>query len=49
MVEKVLYEQTNKNIPSATTNLPIEGNHCSIKTSLIRLPFKMWPVNKDIS
>ena len=48
MMEKVLHEQTNKNIPIATTNLPIEGNHCSIKTSLIRLPFKMWRVNIDI-
>ena len=40
MMEKVLDEQTNRNVPTVTTNLPNEGNHCSIKTSLISLPYK---------
>ena len=40
MIKKVLDEQTNKNVPTATAILPIERNHCSIKTSLIGLPYK---------
>ena len=32
MMKKVLDKQTNRNVPTATTNLPNEGNHCSIKT-----------------
>ena len=40
MMKKVLDKQTNRNVPTATTNLPNEENHCSIKTSLISLPYK---------
>ena len=41
MMKKVLDdEQTNRNVPTATTNLPNEGNRCSIKTSFTSLPYK---------
>ena len=39
-MKKVLDEQTNRNVATGTTNLPNEGNHRSIKTSLISLPCK---------
>ena len=39
-MKKVLHEQTNRNVPTATTNLPNEGNNCSIKALLISLPYK---------
>ena len=35
IMKKFLDEQTNRNFATATTNLPNEGNHCSVKTSLI--------------
>ena len=38
MMKKVLDEQTNTNVSTATTNLTNGGNHCSIKISLISLP-----------
>ena len=40
MMKKILDEQTNRNVVTATTNLPDEGNHCSIKALLIRLSYK---------
>ena len=40
MIKKVLHEQTNRNVTIGTTNLPIEGNHRSIKKLLISLPYK---------
>ena len=33
-------KQTNRNVPTATANLPSEANHCSTKTSLLSLPYK---------
>ena len=40
-MKKVLDEQTNRKVPTATTNLPNEGNHCSIKISLTSLPYSV--------
>ena len=40
MMKKVLDEQTNRNVPNVTINLPNEDSHCSIKTPLISLPYK---------
>ena len=40
MMKKVLDEQTNRNVPIVTINLPNEGSYCSIKTSMISLPYK---------
>ena len=40
MMKNVFDEQTNRNVATATANLAIEGNHCSIKASLISLPYK---------
>ena len=40
MMKKVSDEQTNRNVPTVTTNLPNEGDHCSIKTSLISVAYK---------
>ena len=39
-MKKVLDEQANRKVSTATTNLPNEGDHCSIKISLISLPYK---------
>ena len=39
-MKKVLDEQTNRNVPIVTINLPNEGSYCSIKTSMISLPYK---------
>ena len=39
MMKKFLDEQTSRNVPTVT-NLSNEGNHCSVKTSLISLPYK---------
>ena len=33
-------EQTNTNVSTGTTNWPNDGSHCSIKTSMISLPYK---------
>ena len=38
-MKKVLNEKTNRNVATAPTNLPNEGNHLSIKT-LKSLPYK---------
>ena len=40
MMKKVLDEQTNRNVPNVTINLPNEDSHHSIKTPLISLPYK---------
>ena len=40
MMKKVLDKETNRNVPTVTTNLPSEGDQCSIKTLLISLPHK---------
>ena len=40
MMKKVLDEQTNRNVPNVTINLPNEDSHRSIKTPLISLPYK---------
>ena len=40
MMENNLDEQTNGSVPTATTKLPNEGNHCSIKTSLTSFPYE---------
>ena len=40
MMKKVLDKETNRNVPTVTTNLPNEGDQCSIKTLLISLPHK---------
>ena len=39
-MKKVLGKQTNRNVATATTNLPNEVNHRSIKTSLISFSYK---------
>ena len=40
MMGNTLDGQTNRSVPTATTELPNEGNHCSITTSLINLPYE---------
>ena len=40
MMKKVLGKQNNRNVSTVNTNLPNEGNQCSIKTSLRSLPYK---------
>ena len=39
IMKKLLNEKTNRNVATATTNLPNQGNHRSIKT-LKSLPYK---------
>ena len=39
IMKKVLNEKTNRNVATATTNLPNQGNHRSIET-LKSLPYK---------
>ena len=39
-MKKVFDEQTKRNVATATTNLPNEGNHRSVKTRLTSLPYK---------
>ena len=36
IMKKVLDEQTNRNVPTVTINLPNDNSHCSIKTPLIK-------------
>ena len=40
MMKKVLDEQTNRNVPNVTINLPNEDSRRSIKAPLIGLPYK---------
>ena len=39
MMKKVLDEQTNRNVPNVTINLPNEDSRRSIKAPLISLPY----------